>query len=124
MSIQKLFFNDVEVPAPTDGGVKIKNNKIWSNNTGRSSNCVMVGDIRAIKKTISLQWYHLTPEQTALINSFISNLGRPFFKVTMYDEAYQPRTISVYAGDPTYDVWGWDEKRQFCKGLAVDLIEQ
>lgn len=122
--VQKLYFNGTEIPAPADGGVKFKNNKIWSNNAGRTSNCVMVGDIRAIKKTISLQWFNLTPAQTALINSFVSNAARPFFNVTMFDETYTPRTYSVYAGDPSYDVWGWDEKRQLCKGLAVDLIEQ
>ncbi len=122
--VQKLFFNSTEIPAPADGGVSIKNNKIWSNNAGRTSNCMMVGDIRAIKKTISLQWFHLTPAEVALINSFISNAARSFFNITMFDETYTPTTISVYAGDPTYEVWGWDEDRQFCKGLAVDLIEQ
>jgi hypothetical protein len=122
--VQKLYFNSTEIPAPADGGVKFKNNKIWSNNTGRSSNCVMVGDIRAIKKTISLSWFNLTPAQVATINSFISNIGRPFFNVTMFDETYTPTVFSVYAGDPSYEIWGWDERRQLVKGLAVDLVEQ
>jgi hypothetical protein len=124
MKVQKLFFGDTEIPAPADGGVKFRNDKIWSDNTGRSSNCVMVGDIKAIKKTVSLQWFGLTGEQVELINSFISNVSRPFFSVTMYDEAYNVRTFNVYAGTPTYEVWGWDERRQLCKGLAVDLVEQ
>ena len=28
------------------------------------------------------------------------------------------------AGNPSYEIFGWDEKRQFCKGVAVDLIMQ
>lgn len=119
---QKMLFGGVEIAQPSE--VKFGNEKIWSNNAGRSSNCVMVGDIRAIKKTISLTWYHLDPQQIRQINSFISNIGRAFFQVTLLDDEFEYRTYNVYAGTPTYEIWGWDESRQFCKGLSVGLIEQ
>lgn len=119
---QYLKFNGTIVAAPAE--ISFINNKIWSNNAGRSSNCMAVGDIRAIKKTISIKWYHLSPSDVALINSFISNENMPFFEMTCLDENFVERTITVYAGDPSYEIFGWDEKRQFCKGLAVDLIQQ
>ncbi len=124
MEYISLKFGGEVMPAPADEGVSITNNKIWSENAGRTSNCLMVGDIRAIKKTISLQWFHLTPEQVKLINSYISSVSNAFFKVTLLDETFEEHTYTVYAGDLTYEVWGWDKNRRLCKGVAVDLVEQ
>lgn len=117
-----LKFNGETVAAPSE--VSFTNNKIWSNNAGRTANCRMVGDLRAIKKTITLKWYHLTGAETAKLNEYISNVDSPFFNVTFLDETFNETTVSVYAGDPSYEIFGWDEKRQFCKGVAVDLIMQ
>lgn len=122
MFVQKMKFGSVEIAQPAE--IQIKNNKIWSNNAGRGANCKMVGDIRDIKKTVSITWYHLSPSQVKEINNFISNVDQSFFPVSFYDEEFEYITITVYAGDPTYDVFGWDENRQFCKGVTVDLIQQ
>lgn len=117
----KLEFDGVEMPAPSE--VSFTNNKIWSSNTGRSADCRLVGDLIGIKKTITLKWFGLTGEQTAQINSFISNIDRSFFDVTIPDETFAEKTYTVYAGDPAYEVWGWTENRRLCKGIAVNLIE-
>ena len=122
MKSRGLIFGSERVATPAE--VSFTNNKIWSNNAGRTANCKMVGDIRAIKKTVTLKWYHLTGEETAKLNEYISNVDSPFFSITLLDETFQESTFDVYAGDPTYEVFGWDEKRQFCKGVAVDLIMQ
>ncbi len=119
---QKLMFGGETMPAPFS--VSFTNEKIWSDNAGRTADCTMVGDIRAIKKTIKLQWAHLTGEQTAAVNRYISNVDRAFFTVTLLDEEMNAVTKTVYAGSPAYETWGWDERRQFCKTLNVDLIEQ
>lgn len=124
MNYTGLKFGGEDMPCPADGGVKFTNNKIWSENAGRTSNCTMVGDIRDIKKTISIQWADLTPEEVGRINEYISNIDRVFFTVTLLDEEFVEHTYTVYAGDPTYEVWGWDKNRQLCKRLAVDLIQQ
>lgn len=122
MKSRGLIFGSERVATPAE--VSFTNNKIWSNNAGRTANCKMVGDIRAIKKTVTLKWYHLTGEQTAQINKYISNVDSPFFNVTLLDETFNEIKIRGYAGDPSYEIFGWDEKRQFCKGVAVDLIMQ
>ncbi len=122
MFVRKMQFGSVEIAQPAE--IQIKNNKIWSNNAGRGANCIMVGDICDIKKTLSITWYHLSPAQVKEINNFISNVDQSFFTVSFPDEEFEYITISVYAGDPTYDVFGWDENRQFCKGVTVDLIQQ
>ena len=45
---QKLMFGGETMPAPIS--VNYTNEKIWSDNAGRTADCTMVGDIRAIKK--------------------------------------------------------------------------
>lgn len=122
MFVQKMKFGSVEIAQPAE--IKYMNGKIWSRNAGRGANCKMVGDIRDIKKTLSITWYHLKPAQVKEINNYISNVNNSFFPVSFYDEEFEYITIIVYAGDPTYDILGWDENRQFCKGVAVDLIQQ
>lgn len=122
MKSNGLKFEEETVATPAE--ITFCNNKIWSGNAGRTANCLMVGDIRAIKKTVTIKWYHLTGEQTAQINKYISNVDSPFFNVTLLDETFNEIKIRVYAGDPTYEVFGWDENKQFCKGVAVDLIMQ
>lgn len=119
---QYLYFGNDKIATPT--AITFGNEKIWSNNTGRAANAQMVGDIRAIKKTIHIEWAHLTPAETAIINSYISNINVPFFNVTFLDETFATVTKTVYAGTPSYEQWGWDERRQLCKVLSVDLVER
>ena len=108
MKSNGLKFEEETVATPAE--ITFCNNKIWSG--------------RAIKKTVTIKWYHLTGEQTAQINKYISNVDSPFFNATLLDETFNEIKIRVYAGDPSYEIFGWDEKRQFCKGVAVDLIMQ
>ena len=110
------------MPAPTS--VNFVNNKIWSQNTGRTASCKMVGDIIGIKKTISLQWANLSPDEITLINKYINSRLNSFFKVEILNEEFQPKTYRVYAADPAYETWGWDKNRRLCKVLTVELIEQ
>ena len=84
MKSRGLIFGSERVATPAE--VSFTNNKIWSNNAGRTANCKMVGDIRAIKKTVTLKWYHLTGEETAKLNEYISNVDSPFFSITLLDE--------------------------------------
>lgn len=92
MKSRGLIFGSERVATPAE--VSFTNNKIWSNNAGRTANCKMVGDIRAIKKTVTLKWYHLTGEETAKLNEYISNVDSPFFSITLLDETFQESTLT------------------------------
>ena len=118
----KLYFGSTPIKAPTT--VRLGNEKIWSQNTARTASGTMVGDIIGIKKTIHIEWAHATPAEVSLINSYISSAASTFFDVTFLDETFTEVTKTVYAGTPTYEQWGWDERRQLCRLIAVDLIEQ
>lgn len=122
MTVTGIKFGNITITAPCE--VSFTNNKIWSQNTGRSSNGKMVGDIICIKKTITLKWANLNGNQVKAINDYISNQFNAFFDVTIMDETFDDKIYTVYASDPTYEIWGWDERRRLVKNLAVDLIEQ
>lgn len=122
MAIFRLKFGNDVIRTPVV--FTTANEKIWSNNAGRTASTLFVGDIRSIKKTIHIEWARATPQEVALINSYISNAGRPFFDITFLDETFTQVTKSVYAATPSYEQWGWDENRQLCKTLAVDLVER
>lgn len=117
-----LKFGGVNMPTPQE--VSFTNNKIWSQNTGRTASCKMVGDIIGIKKSIHIEWLNLKADEIKLINGYISSAANSFFTVTILNEEFEQKSYKVYASDPSYEVWGWDEKRRLVKGLAVDLIEQ
>lgn len=122
MTPNGLKFDGVTMPTPSD--IKFENNKIWSENTGRSANGYLVGDIIGIKKKILITWTHLNGDQVDLINSYISNVYRPFFDVEVIDETFTSRTYNVYAGDVSYDTLSWDGNMQFTKNVTVNLIER
>ena len=44
-----IIIDGVTMPTPALGGLTIKKEKVWSNNTGRAANAEMIGDVIAIK---------------------------------------------------------------------------
>lgn len=126
--VQKLIFSDIDgenstdIPAPVSFG--IENEKQMSENAGRTSLNKYVGDIKGIITTIHIEWAHLTPAQVKIINSFISNTEKMFFNITYCNEEFETITKTVYSLSASYEQWGWDTHRRFCKILAADLYEQ
>ncbi|MBR1750850.1 MAG: hypothetical protein IJ740_08230 [Ruminococcus sp.] len=119
---KNLYFGGERMPTPVKVTYGVE--KIWSKNTGRSGGGVMVGDIIALKRTYHVEWAHLSPEEIDTINAYISNISNAFFTISALVENFGRKAATVYAGPPTYEPWGWDEDKQLCKLLAVDLIEQ
>ncbi|MBR1862896.1 MAG: hypothetical protein IJ806_02245 [Ruminococcus sp.] len=122
MKAELLYFDGVEMPTPYY--CSYGNEKIWSKNTGRGSNGLLVGDIVTIKKKLILKWRGLSPSEVALLNEYITNINRPFFNVSLLDETYRWQSYTMYAGTPAYESYSWNEKFKFCKEMNVDLIEQ
>lgn len=116
-----LWFNGVAMPDPALNGVTIKREKIWSKKTGRAANGEMLGTVIAIKDTVSIKWPPLTHAQTALIDSFCS---LDFFTVSYIDPASggATKTVTVYAGTPSYPVYTYVNGIKSYHGVAVDLI--
>ena len=118
-----LWFNGAAMPDPALNGFTVSPEKIWSKKTGRAANGEMLGDVVAIKNTISIKWPPLTHAETALIDGYCS---LAFFNVTYSD----PRaggantTITVYAGAPSYPVYTYVNGIKTYHGVAVDLVQK
>ena len=117
-----ISINGTELPPLKKEGLEISREKIWSSNTGRVANAEMVGDLVGIKTTLKCQWPPLTRAQVAEIDSLVSI---PFFTVAFTDPATNARkTITAYAGTPTYPVYSYVDGVKTYHGVAVDLIEK
>lgn len=118
-----LTINGIQVPTPALNGVTISREKIWSADTGRTASGKMVGTLVAQKTTIKLKWPPLTTAQAALIQQAVSG-SSAFFPVVFTDAGGTTRTLTMYAGTPTFTQYSWVNGIQYVVDAAVDLIEQ
>ena len=119
-----LKLNGIRMPDPKLEGVEYGEEKIWSKNTARTTaNAKMVGDIKAIKKTIKLEFPPLKPSQIDLLNSVLSNKNLPFFSYELY---YGEGTVEkmVYAGTPGYKLYSTVKGIRYYTGYKIELVEQ
>lgn len=92
-----LKINNYTPPTPDEGGVKIGKQKIWSENTRRNAKCNMVGDVKAIKTTLSITWSKLTQSQLTSLDSKINNPDKPFFPITYVEQSGEEVTKTFYS---------------------------
>lgn len=115
-----LTIGGVQMPEPK--ALTVTKEKVWSSNTGRSSNGVMHGDLIGIKTKLQITFPPLSGEQAALIDNAVS----PAFFEAIYKDPglndYVKKTF--YAGTPSYPVYSYAKGFPEYNGIAVDLIEQ
>lgn len=115
-----LKINNVQVPEPKS--ITFTKEKIWSSNTGRTTDGTMVGDIIAIKTKMQITFPPLSGAQAAQLDEAVSPA---FISVYFKDprlNAYTTKTF--YAGTPSYPVYSYAKGLPEYVGVAVDLIEQ
>jgi hypothetical protein len=122
-TVSDLYIGGVKMPTPALNGVTISREKIWSQATGRTASGKMVGNKIAQKYTLKLKWPPLTMEDAAKIQNAVSG-DDDFFPVKFTDAGGVTRTITCYAGTPTYTQYSWVNGKQYVIDVAVDLIEQ
>lgn len=119
---QPIVIGGVTMPLLKAEGLSITKEKVWSSNTGRASDGGMIGDLVAIKYTLSCEWPALSREEVAVIDAAITPA---FFNVTFLDPGSNTRiTRTFYAGTPTYSVYSYVDGVRTYSGVAVDLIEK
>lgn len=117
-----LVISGVRTPPLKLNGLTITREKIWSKNTGRSASGVMVGDIVRITYKLQCEWPPLTDDQVAALDA---SLSRSFFSVQFWDPVSNAeKTITAYAGTPTYPVYSYVNGIKTYSGVKVDLIEK
>jgi len=116
-----LKINGIMLPEPSS--LTVTPNKIWSKNTGRGDNGLMVGDIIAIKTTLKINWGILSASDIQKIDTLISE---PFFTCTFLNprKGNAEDTLAFYADAPTYPVYSYVKGYPEYKGIGIELIEQ
>lgn len=113
--------NGISFPVK-QGGITFTKEKIWSKNTGRTTDGTTVGDIVAIKTKMQVKFCILNGAQVAQLDG---ELSKPFVSVHYKD----PRTNAevskmFYAGTPSYPVYSYATGLPEYVGVGVNLIEQ
>lgn len=119
-----LYINNILMPEPKLNGVSIKKEKVWSKNTTRTSNAVMIGDIVRIIRTGSIEWPTLTHNQVRMIENEISNTEKSFVPVKYIDEKGDIASFQAYFGTPSYQLYSWADGISVVNSAKVDFIEK
>lgn len=116
---ETLLINGVVMPSPVQ--IAVGNEIIWSANTGRTSSGLMVGDVVAEKKTLTIEWGILTDQEYKLIQD---NLIPGFIPIKFHD-AGSDITIQGYRGSLTGKQLGYiGDGIFYYKSAAVQITQQ
>lgn len=114
-----LWSGSTTLPAPTS--MSVNDEIIWSSDTGRTLSGIMVGDVVAEKKNLSIKWEFLTESEVATIKSIL----RPgFFSISFHDDGAD-LTIEAYRGTLSKDILPdvGDGVRRY-KTVNLDIIQR
>ncbi len=121
-TISDLYINNVRMPTPALQGVTITREPVWSAASGRTASGKMVGTIVARKTTLRLKWPPLTMAQAATLQQALE--AADFLNVRFTDAGGVSRSLTMYAGTPSFSQYSWVEGVQYVVDVSVDLIEQ
>lgn len=119
MSKEILRAGGIVLPSPVS--LTINDELIWSEETGRTLSGLMVGEIIAEKKNISIKWGFMTEEDMLLIRR---NMASNFFPFTFHDDGID-MTIESYRGTLSKEVLGSLGDGYFWyRNVSVDVIQR
>nr|DAY84177.1 MAG TPA: hypothetical protein [Caudoviricetes sp.] len=119
MSKEILRAGGIVLPSPVS--LTINDELIWSEETGRTLSGLMVGEIIAEKKNISIKWGFMTEEDMLLIRR---NMASNFFPFTFHDDGID-MTIESYRGTLSKEVLGnLGDGYFWYRSVSVDVIQR
>lgn len=119
MARKVLWSGDTVLPAPT--AISVNDEIIWSSNTGRTASGLMVGDVVAQKKNVSIEWGVLKESELALIKRVMI---AGFFPFSFRDDGID-MTISSYRGTLSKKQLGWlGDGIFYYKSASVSVIQK
>ena len=121
LSLHHLQINSSLIVLSAPVSMTINDELIWTSDTGRLMNGLMVGEVVAEKKNISLKWGILTEAEMSQIRNRIVN---SFFPVTFRDDGID-MTVTFYRSTLSKEVLGrLSDGIFYYKSATVDLIER
>ena len=119
MAKEILRAGGIVLPSPVS--LTINDELIWSEETGRTLSGLMVGEIIAEKKNISIKWGFMTEEDMLLVRR---NMASNFFPFTFHDDGID-MTIESYRGTLSKEVLGSLGDGYFWyRSVSVDVIQR
>lgn len=114
-----LKSNGIELPSPVS--FTVADEIIWTSDTGRTLAGLMIGDVVAEKKNLSIKWGILTEAEVMFIKS---RLVSGFFPFTFHDDGLDI-TIEAYRGTLTKEHLGnIGDGLYYYKSVSVDIIQR
>lgn len=126
MNKPEFIVDGITLPTPSADGFAITPNRIWSSNAGRNSSTGrFVGDVIAVKYTVTLTYEYLDDAQMQLLWSITSG-AEPWHTLIFPLNDGSTRKITCYIADPTYTMRRFDMRRKtaFYSGVTIEMIEQ
>lgn len=122
----EYYANGVLLPSPTN--LSRGDNKIWSDNTGRSVTAKMIGDILAEKQKFSITWECITHSQLQIIKNNLSTIEHPFvsFRIQNSETKDDYCDIMIYDGTLNIDygsAYFYDGELMYLK-VTDELVQQ
>ena len=108
-----------ELPSPVS--ISVNDEIIWTSDTGRTLSGLMVGDVVAEKKNLSIKWGVLTETEMLLIKN---SLSAGFYPVTFHDDGIE-LTMSSYRSTLTKEQIGYlSDGIFYYRSASVSIIER
>lgn len=118
MAEQVLRGKNGSLPSPT--ALTVGDEIIWTSDTGRTLSGLMVGDVVAEKKSISIKWEFLTESEFLKIrNSMVAG----FFTFSFHDDGTE-LTITSYRSTLSKDYLGYYGGTHYYRTVTVDITQR
>lgn len=114
-----LKCGNINLPSPVK--MSVDDEIIWSSDTGRALDGIMMGDVVAEKKNLGIEWAWLTEQEATLIKN---NLIAGFFPITFRDYGIEV-TIESYRATISKDVGGnIGDGNFYYKSVSTSIIQR
>lgn len=119
-----IYVDGVKLPPPAKEGISCGKQIIWSENAGRTASCEFVGDVRAVKTTVTLTWDKLTYADVSKIRNAFTHSGKAFFSLTFTNDVGQRETISCYSDTIESTIRTYRDSAGCVTGISVSVIQK
>ncbi|MBQ7756698.1 MAG: hypothetical protein IJ031_07780 [Oscillospiraceae bacterium] len=120
-----FWINNVKMPTPDKEGIRITKNKLWSSKAGRTASGKYVGDIIAIKLSISINYSRrLSASEIKLIDEAVHSDAFMSVKVLKPGTSTEYITKTCYVADVEYGLYQVKNGVADYEGVSLNFVEQ
>ncbi|MBQ7003686.1 MAG: hypothetical protein IJN57_06980 [Oscillospiraceae bacterium] len=125
MNAPQLIADGIPLPTPAREGITVTANKLWSENAGRNTATgKFVGDVIAVKHTVSIVYETLSEEEMQLLFDLTAAVNP--WHTLIFPYKGTTKKINCYFADVGYTMRRFDrhERRAYYCGVTLEAVEQ